>query len=467
MIMRNSLIMAFLLPLILSCQWLDQNKQTSETNQISVSELLPDVSHAGAVRALAVTNDNRFLISAGNDNQMIIWYLKEQQAYRSIKTTGPVTRLLVSAGNDSLIAVKMNEQFFIYHLLDGRLLTSTPVFASGVITLTTMKNDLLVINSDGSAHRWNKKDTPALLPLNLPRSPTCFAINSAATRYAAAFGAMAQNFSLQSLAVSNEFSHREQTNSRNPKDEAVASLVYAKNDSVLISAADRSLYLWNLRANRLLKKMPLHLAEIICLTISPDGRYLASGGMDKTINIVDLHRYEHIYSLYGHFHNITALQFSADSDTLFCASEDNSITVWDMKSGKCCYRLGQAQSDAQEFWKINKIAVTKTQTFKVGSETYRPMKNGFDVLNLDLRLINASSADQVFYSSNLRLEDDKGQIIRSAGRLGHVALGENEYFKSRLRSGQEYGGTFVFLVESGQRQFNLYYEGLGPIKINL
>ena len=75
-----------------------------------------------------------------------------------------------------------------------------------------------------------------------------------------------------------------------------------------------------------------HKAGICCLTFSPDGKYLASGGEDFSIKVWDLRASRILANLSGHRGKVNDLCFNEDSSMIMSASEDKTIKFWNIKS---------------------------------------------------------------------------------------------------------------------------------------
>ncbi len=71
-----------------------------------------------------------------------------------------------------------------------------------------------------------------------------------------------------------------------------------------------------------------HNAGVCSVSISPDGRTLASGSKDKTIKLWDIDTGELRHTLSGHSHWVNSVSISPDGRTLASGSEDNTIKLW-------------------------------------------------------------------------------------------------------------------------------------------
>ncbi|MFB2877694.1 tetratricopeptide repeat protein [Floridanema aerugineum] len=77
-----------------------------------------------------------------------------------------------------------------------------------------------------------------------------------------------------------------------------------------------------------------HSDYLRSVLISPDGKTLFSASDDKTIKIWELSTGKLVRTLTGHTHYIYALAISPDGKTLFSAGAENNIKIWELSTGK-------------------------------------------------------------------------------------------------------------------------------------
>lgn len=77
-------------------------------------------------------------------------------------------------------------------------------------------------------------------------------------------------------------------------------------------------------------KIPLPMA-LTAVTFSPDGAILAFGGAGKLVTLWDISTQEELRILAGHTMSITALAFSPDGSTLASSSLDRTLRLWQVR----------------------------------------------------------------------------------------------------------------------------------------
>ncbi len=92
-----------------------------------------------------------------------------------------------------------------------------------------------------------------------------------------------------------------------------------------------------------------HSNEVWCVAWSPDGRRIASGGADKTVQVWYAYAGRHIYTFPGHTDAVHAVTWSPDSKRIASASYDKTVQVWDALTGQ---HLLTYRGHTDEVWAV-------------------------------------------------------------------------------------------------------------------
>ncbi|PKS10684.1 hypothetical protein jhhlp_002440 [Lomentospora prolificans] len=78
------------------------------------------------------------------------------------------------------------------------------------------------------------------------------------------------------------------------------------------------------------KNYKRHVGEILCVAVSPDGKYLATGGADKRLIIYDAHTLTPRRVFTQHRAAVTGLAFRRGTNQLYSCSKDRTVKVWSL-----------------------------------------------------------------------------------------------------------------------------------------
>jgi hypothetical protein len=117
----------------------------------------------------------------------------------------------------------------------------------------------------------------------------------------------------------------------------VNGLAFSPHDSRCLASTgdDQALKLWDATTGDLLHTFPGSFKRTIPVTVafSPDGRRLAAGGEENTVNVWDVDSRRAILTLRGHTDEVFSVGFSRDGQRLFSVGWEGSVKVWDLPGG--------------------------------------------------------------------------------------------------------------------------------------
>ena len=96
-----------------------------------------------------------------------------------------------------------------------------------------------------------------------------------------------------------------------------------------------------------------HTARITSLAFSPDGSYLVSGSEDKTVKLWEVTTGRLIRNVRGHSKGVSAVAFGPSSQWFASGSADGTIKIWDITKTKPLYTLNHKSA-------VNSIAISSS-----------------------------------------------------------------------------------------------------------
>lgn len=114
-------------------------------------------------------------------------------------------------------------------------------------------------------------------------------------------------------------------------DDDVHAVAFTPDGGTLVSSADdKTVRVWEVNARRERFKLVGHDGTIPHVAVSPDGATAASASRDDTIRLWNIATGEHVGSLAGHTHDVMFVDFAPHGKELASVSYDGTLRLWNL-----------------------------------------------------------------------------------------------------------------------------------------
>jgi WD40 repeat protein len=117
-------------------------------------------------------------------------------------------------------------------------------------------------------------------------------------------------------------------------DAFVPWISYSPDGECLLTTSGDSAQLWDIETEQLALRLVGHDGDVLYGGFSPNGKFIVTGGADKTARIWDITTGNELYRLTGHTGRILWAEFSPDGRYLTTASEDRTARLWDLQAAR-------------------------------------------------------------------------------------------------------------------------------------
>jgi WD40 repeat protein/serine/threonine protein kinase len=244
---------------------------------------------AEGVFSLAISPDDKLLVSLAYDGDAIMWDIGARRPVETLETNRAGNSVAFSPDGRTLAFATLNHGVKLWDVQEHREISRFPAtthayLAAPVLSFSPNGRQLAIGGVNGSVELWDL-----------------------ATRTVA--GTLEGHLG------------------------DVEAVAFSRDGQRLVSGGlDRTVRVWSLPDRKQVAVFTNHTSRVQCVAFSPDGSTAASGSWDATIHIWDLAQLRQVTVLTNHTRWVSALAFSPNGKTLASASADYTIKYWETRN---------------------------------------------------------------------------------------------------------------------------------------
>ena len=291
------------------------------------------VGHRGRVQSVVFSPDQRYVLSGGLDETMRAWEVASGRCARTFKGhTGGIVSIVFSPDGRYAISGSWDGTVRIWEVASGRCVRTLENHTNNVESVALSHNSRLAVSSGRFTLRVWEIFTDISFSSNLQISGL------------KGFKELKEEKTILNLALSRAarlYEKGDYSQSYSVFYRAWKDAGFGGNEST-----DR-LHLSHLRKGRItgldfpFQKSLLagHAGGILSLVLSPDSRYAISGSHDNTVRVWDLKTGRCIHTFEGHDDTIFSVAVTPDGRFAVSGSADHTLRLWELASGRCVHTL--------------------------------------------------------------------------------------------------------------------------------
>jgi predicted NACHT family NTPase len=252
------------------------------------------LKHAGAVNAVSLSADGKFLATGAADKQVHVWELatgKEIGAFPALKQ--PVLAVAFAPDGKTLVSGGGDRSVRIWQLDPTKELQKIEMKEGAVDAVAFAPDSKLIASGGGDKiiHLWDPDTAKEIRPLK-------------------------------------------------GHENGVTSLSFSPNAKLLVSGSkDRTVRVWDVDTGKELCQYKVHQGWVTAVAFAPDGQTVVSTSRDQSILWFDIVAKRRMLRVQTYEGAIGSIAYSPDGNVLASGSKDQKIHFWDTFTGKDMHQV--------------------------------------------------------------------------------------------------------------------------------